>query len=183
MQSRAKPRLLCVDDEPNVLDALARQLRQRWDVVTATGGQSGLERLVRDGPFAVVMSDMRMPGMNGAAFLATARTVAKDTVRLLLTGQTEIAAAIAAVNEGHIFRFLTKPCSGETLHAYANAEIVLREGQARLPVRHVSRYGKLCATDLLPTEEVAHRFDGLKLIVEVGLEVQFHFDLPLLFRF
>jgi response regulator RpfG family c-di-GMP phosphodiesterase len=68
-------------------------------------------------PFAVVVSDMRMPGMNGATFLAEARRRWPDTVRMLLTGYSEMDAALAAVNEGGIFRFLTKPCTADTIGA------------------------------------------------------------------
>jgi DNA-binding NtrC family response regulator len=104
---------------------------------TATSGKAGLERLSSDGPFAVVVSDMRMPEMNGAAFLAQVRERAPDTVRVLLTGQADLDSAIAAVNEGQIFRFLTKPCAPEMLisslraaeeqHRLITAERVLLE--------------------------------------------------------
>src|SRR5277367_4732835 len=116
-----KPRVLCVDDEPNVLEGLTLTLRRRYEVRTAPGGAEGLELLGRDGPFAVVLSDMRMPGMDGAAFLARARQVAPDAVRLVLTGQAEVESAIAAVNEGQLFRFLTKPCPPTTLVAAFDA--------------------------------------------------------------
>jgi response regulator RpfG family c-di-GMP phosphodiesterase len=109
------PRILCVDDEPNVLEGLTLTLRKRFRVVTASGGERALEVLGKDKDFPVVVSDMRMPGMDGAKFLARVRVVAPDSVRLLLTGQSEFQAAIAAVNEGQIFRFLTKPCPPDTL--------------------------------------------------------------------
>ena len=109
------PRLLCVDDEPNVLDGLARQLRRQFAITTATSGRAGLELIATADPFAVVVSDMRMPGMDGAAFLRRVREVAPDTTRVLLTGQADLDAAIAAVNEACIFRFLTKPCPPELL--------------------------------------------------------------------
>lgn len=70
----------------------------------------GLKMLQVKAPMAVVLSDMRMPGMDGAAFLARVREVAPDTCRMLLTGHADVKAAIAAVNQGQIFRFLTKPC-------------------------------------------------------------------------
>lgn len=105
-----RPRILCVDDEPNILEGLSLILRKRCEVETATSGTAGLELLQRDATFAVVLSDMRMPGMDGAAFLARARKIAPDAVRMLLTGQPDFDSAVAAVNEGHIFRFLTKPC-------------------------------------------------------------------------
>ncbi len=104
-----KPRVLCVDDEPMVLEGLTLHLRTRFDLLTATSGAEGLERLKYDGPFAVVISDMRMPKMNGAEFLAQARQLAPDTVRMLLTGYADLDSAVAAVNQGQIFRFLSKP--------------------------------------------------------------------------
>lgn len=101
--------LLLVDDEPKVLLGLGAYLKSRYTVHTAESGALGLERLAADPSIAVVVSDMRMPGMDGAQFLAQARALAPASVRLLLTGQTDIGSAIAAVNEGQIFRFLTKP--------------------------------------------------------------------------
>jgi len=112
-----RPTVLCVDDEPNVLEGIALTLRRRYDLEVATSGQAGLAVLARKPRVAVVLSDMRMPGMNGATFLAHARVVSPNAVRLLLTGQTELDAAIAAVNEGQIFRFLTKPCAPPALLA------------------------------------------------------------------
>ena len=108
-------RILCVDDEPRVLEGLSLTLRRRFDVTVAGSGEAGLAKL-REGPaFAAVMSDMRMPVMDGAKFLTEVRAVAPDVTRLLLTGETDIQAAIKAVNEGQIFRFLTKPCPPELL--------------------------------------------------------------------
>jgi len=106
-------RILCVDDEPNVLAGYQRQLRKHFDIEVAEGGEQGLH-MVRQGSFAVIVSDMRMPGMNGAQFLARVREVAPDSVRMLLTGFADQQTAIMAVNEGNIFRFLTKPCPPET---------------------------------------------------------------------
>ena len=105
-----KPRVLFVDDERNVLDALRRQLRKDYEVHVAEGGRQALELLEQQGSFPVVVSDMRMPEMDGAALVSEIRRVAPDTVRMILSGQSDLDAAIAAVNEGHIFRFLTKPC-------------------------------------------------------------------------
>jgi response regulator RpfG family c-di-GMP phosphodiesterase len=104
------PSILCVDDEPKVLEGLKLHLRRYYEVLTATGGQMALELLEREGPFAVVLSDMRMPGMDGATLLGQIRQRSPDTTRMLLTGQADLDSAIAAVNEGQLFRFLTKPC-------------------------------------------------------------------------
>jgi len=111
------PRVLCVDDEPNVLAALDRTLSERFNVSMATSGERALDMIAAGPPFTVVVSDMRMPGMDGAAFLARVRGRTPDTVRILLTGQADVGSAIAAINEGAIFRYLCKPCPHEELMA------------------------------------------------------------------
>lgn len=108
-------RILFVDDEPAVLDGYKRMLHREFQVDTAVGGEQGLAAIHEHGPYAVVISDMRMPEMNGAQFLARVRGTTPDTVRMLLTGYTDLNAAMDAVNEGNIFRFLTKPCGKEVL--------------------------------------------------------------------
>jgi response regulator RpfG family c-di-GMP phosphodiesterase len=108
-------RILFVDDEPNVLDGIRRTLRKQGEIYTATSGAEGLRVLSEVAPFALVISDMRMPVMNGAQFLAKVREQAPDTVRMILSGQSDLEATIAAVNEGHIYRFLVKPCPSEQL--------------------------------------------------------------------
>lgn len=115
MTGYERPRILCVDDEQNVLEGLTRTLRNLYSVETALGGEQGIEKLKSSGPFAVVTSDLRMPQMNGVEFLSRARYVSPDTVRVLLTGYGDMDAAIGAVNDGNIFRFLTKPCPTEVL--------------------------------------------------------------------
>jgi CheY-like chemotaxis protein len=116
-------RVLFVDDEPNVLDGIRRQLRNRLDVETANGAAAGLALIESNGPFAVVVSDMRMPEMNGARFLARVNEIAPDTVRMVLSGQADLDSTVAAVNEGHIFRFLMKPCDTEKLIQSVNCGI------------------------------------------------------------
>jgi response regulator RpfG family c-di-GMP phosphodiesterase len=118
-----RPRILCVDDEPHVLEGLRDMLHRSFDVRVATSGQAGLQ-LLREDPsaFCVVISDMRMPLMSGSDFLRQARLVAPDATRMLLTGHADLESAIHAVNGARLFRFLTKPCdSGELLRACAAA--------------------------------------------------------------
>ncbi len=110
-------RVLFVDDEPNVLDAIQRTLRKQVELRTATSGADALRLLKEEGPFALVISDMRMPSMSGAQFLAKVREISPDTVRMILSGQADLPATIAAVNEGHIYRFLSKPCPLDQLMA------------------------------------------------------------------
>jgi signal transduction histidine kinase len=104
-----RPRVLFVDDEPDVLESLADVLYQDYEVLTAVGGAAALE-LLSEVRVPVVVSDMRMPGMDGASFLAKVRERAPGTVRMLLTGHADLDATVRAVNDGGIFRFLTKPC-------------------------------------------------------------------------
>lgn len=109
------PRILCVDDEPRVLEGLQRLLYKDYDVCTAVGSEAAFACLDPREPFAVVMSDLHMPGMSGLALLAEMKQRVPDTVRLLLSGQGALAPAVLAANEAHIFRFLTKPCPPATL--------------------------------------------------------------------
>lgn len=107
----AKERILIVDDAVNLLHSFKRQFRKHYDVVIAENGAEGVKAIEQQGGFAVVISDMEMPVMNGAEFLRRARKIAPDTVRILLTGQTDLKSAIDAVNHGQIFLFMEKPCS------------------------------------------------------------------------
>jgi response regulator RpfG family c-di-GMP phosphodiesterase len=108
-------RILFVDDEPILLDTYKRLLGRQFDVTTAVGPQAGLETVRANGPFGVIVSDLRMPGMDGVTFLSSVRKMAPDSVRVMLTGYGDMDAAVAAVNEGQIFRFLNKPCPHDTL--------------------------------------------------------------------
>lgn len=108
-------KVLFVDDEPDILIAYQRQAGKQYKIVTAEDGVQGLKVLQKQGPFAVVVSDYRMPRVDGVQLLAAAKDISPDTVRIMLTVYAESEVAINAVNEGHIFRFLTKPCSTRNL--------------------------------------------------------------------
>ena len=104
-------KVLFVDDDPNLLASCERNFRNKFQVETADGGEAALEKIASRGPFAVVVSDRQMPRMDGILFLSLIKERAPDTVRLMLTGNADLEGAIKVVNEGNIFRFLTKPCS------------------------------------------------------------------------
>ena len=111
------PTVLCVDDEPNILAALRRSLRTPdLRVLTAGSGQDALAML-RETPIDVVISDMRMPRMDGAQFLEEVHGTWPDTIRILLTGHADMGAAIAAINRGRIHRYLNKPWDDSELCA------------------------------------------------------------------
>lgn len=115
-----KKRILFVDDDVNLLASYRRQFGRRYEVQVAAGGDDGLA-LLKKGSCALVVSDMRMPGMNGIEFLTRARKVSPDTVRIMLTGAADLTTAVNAVNQGNIFRFLSKPCSRDTIEAAIQA--------------------------------------------------------------
>jgi CheY-like chemotaxis protein len=121
---KQKPEILCVDDEPEVLEGLKLHLKRHYVVHLAGGGNEGLEVLRDNRNVAVILSDMRMPGMDGAKFLHAAKAAAPDSVRMLLTGYADMQSAIAAINEGQIFRFISKPCPPDQLLAAFRAAIV-----------------------------------------------------------
>jgi CheY-like chemotaxis protein len=116
-----KPCILCVDDEPEVLAGLKMTLRGSYTVLCASGAIAAFHVMEKTNDIAVVISDMRMPEVNGATFLSRLRLKWPDTTRILLTGESGQGPAIAAVNEGQIFRFLTKPCAAPDLLEAVNA--------------------------------------------------------------
>jgi len=109
------PVVLCVDDEESVLRAICRELRnESLEVITASSGQEGLDRLI-DQEVAVVISDMRMPVMTGVDFLSQVREIWPDAYRILLTGYADIETVTSAVNQGGIHRYLVKPWDAQVL--------------------------------------------------------------------
>jgi response regulator RpfG family c-di-GMP phosphodiesterase len=117
------PHVLCVDDEPRVVDGLALHLRRDYQVRTANGANNALQLLKEHGAPAVIVSDMRMPGMDGATLLKHVKHLHPETTRILLTGDPGRDVAMAAVNEGQIFRYLTKPCPPEQLRSAIEAGV------------------------------------------------------------
>jgi two-component system NtrC family sensor kinase len=109
-------RILCVDDERNILQALERSfLDDDYEIVNANSGAEGLQALEESGPFQVVISDYRMPVMNGVEFLKAVYGRWPDTIRLVLSGYADVGAIVAAINEGHIYKFIPKPWDDEDL--------------------------------------------------------------------
>jgi len=106
-----KSRILFVDDEPHVTAALVRTLRHEpYEIFSATSAQEGLD-LLAEHDINVIISDEQMPGMSGSEFLAEVRVRYPETIRMILTGQASLDAAIRAINEGGVYRFFTKPCN------------------------------------------------------------------------
>ena len=110
-----KSKLLLVDDEPNLTSALVRSLdRNQFEIFTADSAQKGL-MILAGNDIDVVVSDERMPGMSGSEFLSEVRKKWPNTIRMILSGQADLEAAVRAINEGEVYRFLLKPCHPQEL--------------------------------------------------------------------
>ncbi len=118
---RGKERILLVDDDQNLLDSFRRLLKDDFELFTAESGQEAMGVLVTCGPFTVIVSDLKMPGMDGIELLSRVSRSSPDTVRILLTGHADMQAAIDASNLGYVYRFLTKPCPPEILRLSIDA--------------------------------------------------------------
>jgi len=116
-------KVLFVDDDDNVLSAVLRNFRKRYEVDTASGGLQGLRAMEDHGPYAVVVADMAMPGMNGIEFLKRAQVLAPDTIRIMFTGHPGPVTMLEAINNGQVFRFISKPCKPEELALAVDAGV------------------------------------------------------------
>ncbi len=106
-----KARILLVDDEDKLLNALQRNLRKHYNITTVNNGPDALKLMKNEPAFEVVVTDMKMPVMDGIEFLTQAKKIAPDTIRVMLTGNSEQETAKQALNQGDVFKFLTKPCT------------------------------------------------------------------------
>ncbi|WP_448560557.1 GAF domain-containing protein [Trichothermofontia sp.] len=112
-----KPKLLVVDDEPDNLDLLYRTFRREYHVLRAESGPKALEILEQEGNVAVIISDQRMPMMSGTEFLSLTATKYPDTIRIILTGYTDVEDLVEAINAGRVFKYVTKPWDDQELKA------------------------------------------------------------------
>lgn len=132
--SVARLKLLILDDEQDIINALTRFLRKEYELVSFNNGEEALVYLEKN-PVDIIMSDMRMPMMDGAEFLTKSRILQPDTIRLLLTGHSDIDATVKAINEGAIFTYLAKPWDNEDLKlkiAKAGEHYLLKKEKERL---------------------------------------------------
>ncbi len=146
-----KPKILFVDDEANILESFKLSLRKFFDVQTALGPMAGLEAVRNQGPFPVVVSDLKMPRMDGIEFLSRVMELNPATVRIMLTGHGDLESAVSAVNKGHIFRFLIKPCpSDQLINSLKEAVRVYSLEMAEKELLHGTLRGSLrILTDIL----------------------------------
>jgi response regulator RpfG family c-di-GMP phosphodiesterase len=179
-------KVLFVDDDPNLLASCERNFRRKFSVETADGGEAGLKKIVEHGPYAVVVSDRQMPHMDGIQFLAAVKDRAPDTVRIMLTGNADLEGAIKVVNEGNIFRFLTKPCALEILGKAVEdglAQFRLITAEKELLNKTLSGSIKLL-TDILSMNEPesfghAQTMRGIITAITKNLQVENDWEIPL----
>ncbi|MEO6603721.1 MAG: response regulator [Polyangiaceae bacterium] len=190
MSNAKNRRILCIDDERLVLEGLERTLFEHFEVTTESDPRRALAILEAGPEFAVVLSDMRMPELDGATLLARAREIAPSTSRLLLTGQADVNSAVAAVNQGQILRFLWKPCAPEALiealelgveqHRLVTAERELLDRTVTGCVGLLSEVLALVAPALFSR---THRIKALviHMVKKLGLEDAWRFEVAALF--
>jgi response regulator RpfG family c-di-GMP phosphodiesterase len=165
-----KDKILFVDDDDNLLSAVRRMFRNRFDLTFAHSPDVALGMLQTEGPFSVVVSDMRMPGMNGIEFLGKVKEKAPNTVRIMMTGNSDQQTARTAINEGQVFRFLQKPCSTEeiekvVIEAIGHARILNFE---RTLLEETLQGSVSLLSDILSltAPELFHQASGIQQIVE-----------------
>jgi len=127
-----KEKILCVDDEKQIVISLRALLRSKYEVLTATSGEEALGILRADPTIRVIISDQRMPKMLGAEVLREARNISPSTMRLLLTGYSDLQATIDSINEGEVFRFINKPWINQELRMIVDlaVEVAIETEQA-----------------------------------------------------
>lgn len=172
-------KVLFVDDEPNVLQSIRRSLRKQFDLDTAEGGEAALQKLSENGGFAVIVSDMRMPGMNGVELLSATKKRWPDTVRVMLTGNADQQTAVDAVNHGDVFRFLNKPCDADALaktvsaamrqHELITAEKVVLEKTLRGSIKALADVLSLANPEVFG-RTTRYKSHISKLASELGLD-------------
>lgn len=153
-------KILCVDDEPNVLRALQRIfIDDEYEIVTATSGEEGLKILNEFKPFQVVISDYRMPAINGVEFLKSVYQKWPETVRIILSGYADAGAIVDAINEGQIYKFIPKPWNDTELR------VTIQNGLERyfLLKRNKELLCELAATNQALEEKVLQRTEQLEL--------------------
>jgi response regulator RpfG family c-di-GMP phosphodiesterase len=164
-------KILCVDDDPGYRAVLYGYLHKQFEVETAENSKQALLILKEKGPFAVVLSDMEMPEMDGSTFLNLVSEVAPDTVRVMLTGYNDQKTASRAVNEGHIFSFINKPCDHATLVQTIYAAVRQHElmvSQRQL-LEHTLNGSVKLLTDILSMSDPA-AFGRAKLLRDYAME-------------
>ncbi|MFZ0392171.1 MAG: sigma-54 dependent transcriptional regulator [Calditrichia bacterium] len=163
MNENGRPRILVLDDEKPVLNAIFRTLRRDYEVVLSSDGQSALQ-VLKDQPVSVILADQRMPGITGVEFFQQARTIQPNTVRILITGYTDIDATIEAVNKAKIYYYISKPWEPEELRLIV---------QRAVENHHLVRENQRLMEEL---KQANQRLQQENIILHREAEKQYEFD-------
>lgn len=180
-QRPKKPKMLVVDDEPDNLDLLYRTFRRNFNVFKAESGVKALEILAEEGEVAVIISDQRMPEMKGTEFLSKTVPQFPNTVRIILTGFTDIEDLVDAINSGQVYKYITKPWDPNELKAVVEraAETYELLNQRTAELNRAQAQTQLLATIMEATQVAANRESLLTTIAE-AVAKQFQADVCIL---
>ncbi|MEL6460761.1 MAG: response regulator [Cyanobacteria bacterium J06636_27] len=168
-ERRKKQKILVVDDEPDNLDLLYRTFRRDFQVLKADSGSNALKILAEEGEVAVIISDQRMPEMKGTEFLSKTLPQFPDTVRIILTGFTDIEDLVDAINAGQVYRYITKPWDPEELKGVVQraAETYDLLKQRTEELRRANSQMALLTSSLQVTKTVSSREESLEPIAAI----------------
>ncbi|MEM1394046.1 MAG: response regulator [Cyanobacteria bacterium P01_H01_bin.150] len=168
-ERRKKQKILVVDDEPDNLDLLYRTFRRDFQVLKADSGSNALKMLAEEGEVAVIISDQRMPEMKGTEFLSKTLPQFPDTVRIILTGFTDIEDLVDAINAGQVYRYITKPWDPEELKGVVQraAETYDLLKQRTEELRRANSQMALLTSSLQVTKTVSSREESLEPIAAI----------------
>ncbi|MEO1559546.1 MAG: response regulator, partial [Cyanobacteria bacterium J06632_19] len=168
-QKRKKQKILVVDDEPDNLDLLYRTFRRDFQVLKADSGTNALQVLAEEGEVAVIISDQRMPEMKGTEFLSKTLPQFPDTVRIILTGFTDIEDLVDAINAGQVYRYITKPWDPEELKVVVQraAETYDLLKQRTEELRRANSQMALLTSSIQVTKTVSSKEESLEPIATI----------------
>lgn len=156
-------RVLFVDDESNIRSVLRRLFRKApWESAYAASGEEALALIAESGAPDVVVTDQRMPGMSGVELLGRLRVEHPRTVRIVLSSYTDVETVLGAINDGYVYKFLTKPWRNDVLYqtvAEVAEAVALRRENSRLQAQLASQAADISAVDRLLEELEAQNFD------------------------
>lgn len=180
-QRPKKPKMLVVDDEPDNLDLLYRTFRRNFNVFKAESGVRALEILEDEGEVAVIISDQRMPEMKGTEFLSKTVPQFPNTVRIILTGFTDIEDLVDAINSGQVYKYITKPWDPNELKAVVEraAETYELLNQRTAELNRAQAQTQLLAT-IMETAQVAANLESLLTTIAEAVAKQFQADVCIL---
>jgi len=170
-----KDTILLVDDEKSILNSIIRLfLNEKYEILTAASGKEALQ-IMEENDVSLIISDHRMPEMTGVEFLSLAKDIAPDAIRIMLTGYADLEASINAINEGEVYRFITKPWNDEELlitvkRALEHRELILQNRRLTKTVKKQAAILEKLEDHYPGISEVTRSEDGAIVIDEDDLD-------------